>query len=336
MGWRSRIRTADGLCGAMKAPGRRSRRKAASSRLTTGATRRNDAGSSRPDAAFDHEPRSRVKKTASSPLPSPPEEEREQRIQRKFSGARRIQGRGSFLPIRAVTFDVGGTLIEVWPCVGHVYAEVAARNGIKGLSPTSLNRRFAAAWRAAKRFGYSRSDWAALVDATFLGLTERPPSRTFFAELYDHFSTPGAWHIFDDVIPALQTLAGRGLKLGVVSNWDERLRPLLEHLRLARYFETIVVSGEVGTAKPAAAIFQHAIQRLQLPPEAVLHVGDDLSMDVRGARAAGLRALRLQRGDGPRRPGCIASLRELWEAPGRAAALASARWPVSDNSDKSQ
>src|ERR1035438_1017740 len=67
--------------------------------------------------------------------------------------------------IQAVTFDVGGTLIGVWPSVGHVYAEVAARHGINGLSAVSLNRRFAAAWRAATDFSHSRADWAALVDA---------------------------------------------------------------------------------------------------------------------------------------------------------------------------
>ncbi len=72
--------------------------------------------------------------------------------------------------IRAVTFDAGGTLIEVWPSVGQVYAEVATRHGVADLSPDLLNRRFAAAWRAAKDFSYSRADWAALVDATFRGL----------------------------------------------------------------------------------------------------------------------------------------------------------------------
>jgi hypothetical protein len=57
---------------------------------------------------------------------------------------------------------VGGTLIEVWPSVGHVYAEVAARHGVDGLSAELINRRFAAAWKAARQFDYSRSDWAGL------------------------------------------------------------------------------------------------------------------------------------------------------------------------------
>ena len=213
--------------------------------------------------------------------------------------------------IQAVTFDVGGTLIGVWPSVGHVYAEVAARHGIKGLSAASLNRRFTAAWRAATDFSHSRADWAALVDATFRGLTDRPPSQTFFGELYTRFASPYAWRIYEDVIPTLDALAARGLRLGIISNWDERLRPLLARLKLAGYFETIIVSREVGSPKPSRRIFEQAIRKLGLPPDAVLHVGDSLAMDVRGARAAGLRAVLVHRTGGVGRAGRIKSLRAL-------------------------
>lgn len=214
-------------------------------------------------------------------------------------------------PIQAITFDVGGTLIEVWPSVGHVYAEVAARHGVNGLSASVLNRRFAAAWHAANQFRHSRSDWAKLVDATFRGLTDQPPSQTFFAELYDRFAAPDAWRVFEDVVPVLEALAGRGYKLGVISNWDERLRPLLARLKLVRYFKVIIVSREVPATKPASEIFQHAARRLGVPPEAILHVGDDVSMDVQGARAAGLSSLLLNRRGEVARLGQINSLWEL-------------------------
>ncbi len=222
-----------------------------------------------------------------------------------------VSRRAARPPIRAVTFDVGGTLIEVSRSVGQLYAEAAARHGVNGLSAKLLDRRFAVAWRAAEQFSHSRSDWAGLVDATFRGLTDRPPSRTFFAELYARFAAPEAWRVFEDVVPALESLAARGLKLGVISNWDERLRPLLKRLRLAHYFAAIVVSCEVGCSKPACAIFEGAARKLGLPPEAVLHVGDDRSMDMRGARAAGLSALLLNRTARVVRAGQIKSLREL-------------------------
>jgi putative hydrolase of the HAD superfamily len=150
-----------------------------------------------------------------------------------------------------------------------------------------------------------------LVDATFRGLTDLPPSQTFFDELYARFASPDAWRIFPDALPTLDALAARGVKLGVISNWDERLRPLLKRLKLAGYFETIVVSREVRASKPARAIFQSAVRQLGLPAEAVVHVGDDLAMDVRGARAAGLSGLLLKRGAAAVRTGQIKSLLEL-------------------------
>jgi putative hydrolase of the HAD superfamily len=189
-----------------------------------------------------------------------------------------------------------------------------------GLSAGLLNRRFATAWRAATSFGYSRSDWAALVDATFRGLTDRPPSQTFFDELYVRFAAPDAWRVFEDVVPTLDALAAHDLKLAVISNWDERLRPLLEQLKLASYFEVIVVSREVGAAKPSRAIFRHALRALDLPPESVLHVGDSPSMDMRGAQTAGLSALWLNRTTGVAKVGQIKSLRELCRLPDPAAA----------------
>jgi putative hydrolase of the HAD superfamily len=217
--------------------------------------------------------------------------------------------------IQAVTFDVGGTLIECWPSVGHVYAEVAARHTARKFSPTVLNRRFAAAWRAQKSFEHTRADWAALVDATFDGLVSAPPSQTFFEELYGRFSQPEAWHIFEDVLPALETLSARGLKLGIISNWDERLIPLLRKLGLAQRFETIVVSCEIAASKPSPLIFREAAQRLSVPPASILHVGDSPDADAAGAIAAGLQAVLLQRAppSGPPMPQCpcISSLREL-------------------------
>ncbi len=213
--------------------------------------------------------------------------------------------------IRAVTFDVGGTLIEPWPSVGHIYAETAAEHGWKGLSAKALNRQFVKAWQALKNFNYTRAEWAELVDATFRGLIEAPPSRTLFSELYDRFSEPESWRVFDDVRPALDALTARGFKLGAISNWDRRLPPLLRRLGLHGYFEAVVVSCDVGSAKPSRIIFEWASAKLALPPEAILHVGDSPEMDVRGAQAAGMPALLLRRRAKAAKGDQIRSLRDL-------------------------
>jgi putative hydrolase of the HAD superfamily len=195
------------------------------------------------------------------------------------------------MKIQAVTFDVGGTLIEPWPTVGHVYAEVAARHRLKNFSPEQLNARFKTAWRARQSFGHSRNDWETLVTEVFGSST---PSG-FFAELYDRFAQPDAWHIYEDVLPALDRLSSRKIKLAIISNWDERLRPLLRKLKLAQYFEAFAVSLEVGFPKPSPIIFEHAAKELGLPPAAILHVGDSPEMDIAGATAAGFQAIQIHR-----------------------------------------
>jgi putative hydrolase of the HAD superfamily len=214
--------------------------------------------------------------------------------------------------IQAITFDVGGTLIQPWPSVGHVYAEVAARHGLHGISVDSLNRQFAAAWGSSNAFNYTRSEWYALVSQTFLGLSQTPISDSCFSELYDRFAQADAWRIFDDVLPALQFLHSSGLKLGIISNWDERLRPLLGELKLDRFFQSIVISCEVGQCKPSPAIFHRAAELLTSPADSILHIGDSPILDVNGATSAGFQALLLARGPVVI-PGQLKSLNQLQE-----------------------
>jgi putative hydrolase of the HAD superfamily len=197
--------------------------------------------------------------------------------------------------VRAITFDVGGTLIQPWPSVGHIYAEVAARHGLRDIPFDSLNRQFAAAWKNLIAFNYARSEWHSLVNRTFLGLTEVPVSDSFFSDLYACFAQAEAWRIFDDVLPALEFLHSHGLKLGIISNWDERLRPLLRQLNLDRFFQSIIVSCEVGQCKPSATTFNRAAESLGFPPASILHIGDHPILDVDGADSAGFQTLLLTR-----------------------------------------
>jgi putative hydrolase of the HAD superfamily len=194
--------------------------------------------------------------------------------------------------IKAVTLDAAGTLLEPWPSVGDIYARVAEECGIGPVSAGELNRRFGKAWKAKQGFDYSRIAWRKLVEQTFLGLALKP---AFFDHLYDEFAQPRCWRVYDDVGPALEKFRARGLKLAVISNWDERLRPLLTQIGLAPYFDAIVISAELGIHKPAPAIFAHAAEALQTGPHAILHVGDSPDEDLRGAQAAGFQAALLER-----------------------------------------
>ena len=199
--------------------------------------------------------------------------------------------------------------------MGHVYAGVANRHG-REVSPDELNRRFASAWRARKNFDYSLNAWAGLMDEVFSGLTTELPSRTFFDELYERFAQADTWRIFDDVKPTLRALRERRIRLAVLSNWDERLRPLLEELELGQWFEEIFISLEIGWAKPDDRIFEAAANGLGLTGNEMLHVGDSLIEDVKGASNAGWRSQHLVRSSGNiphSKYQTIASLTELIE-----------------------
>jgi putative hydrolase of the HAD superfamily len=212
--------------------------------------------------------------------------------------------------IRAVTFDVGGTLIEPFPSVGHVYSKIAGKHGVN-VTPNVLNQRFADAWTVKKNFGHSMKDWSDLVDATFDGLVAVPPSKSFFPDLYNAFTKPGFWQVFDDVVPCLERLQAGGIRLAVISNWDERLKPLLDALNLTGFFETTIVSIEVGMAKPGLKIFEAAASKINLSPDKMLHIGDSAREDVEGARNAGYSALRIARGKPSVANEQLSSLHEL-------------------------
>lgn len=151
----------------------------------------------------------------------------------------------------------------------------------------------------------------------FLGRVRRlldggPLSDAAFARLAGHFRDPGVWAVYADVSPALEALAARGVPLAIISNWDSYLPRLLELKGLSSFFKTVSVSAIEETGKPEAEIFRRTCQRMGVEPAAALHVGDSLRDDYRGARAAGLQALLLDRRDEhPDVPDRIASLSEL-------------------------
>lgn len=216
-----------------------------------------------------------------------------------------------FANIQAVSFDVGGTLITPWPSVGHVYAEVALAGGMEQIPARLLNDNFARAWANKRTFDYSRADWSDLVDRTFAGLTKQKPAAGLFDALYRRFAQPDVWRIFEDVTPLLDRLRNRHIPLVVISNWDERLRPLFSQMKLAPYFEALLISSEIGSHKPAPDIFHQAARKLGLPPASILHVGDSRREDLDGARSAGFAAVLIERFKKPPEPDEISSLSQL-------------------------
>lgn len=204
----------------------------------------------------------------------------------------------------AIFFDAGGTLIRLTKGVGWNYALVGQRQGLT-LEAAALDRAFAQLWREMPlrpATGQPRADddkgwWRELVER----LLERvspgidPLDRdTFFEAAYGHFAEAGVWELYPEVLEVLETLAAR-FELAVVSNFDGRLRFILEHLAITEYFRHIFLSSELGADKPDPLIFQRALAVSGFAPNEVLHVGDDPERDWAGARNAGLEVFKLER-----------------------------------------
>lgn len=208
--------------------------------------------------------------------------------------------------IRAVLFDAAGTLIRVRGSVGEAYAAVAAAHGVS-VADDEIEQRFGTAFRhmpplcfpgrsLAEIPALERNWWKELVRRVFAGVAF-PDFDAYFEELFEHFADPLSWELFPDVRPALDALADRAVRMAVVSNFDGRLTRICEGLGIEPFFETIVMSGRAGAAKPDAEIFRVALQAVGADAGEALHVGDSFEDDVRGAQSAGLRALRIARGE---------------------------------------
>ncbi len=209
-----------------------------------------------------------------------------------------------------VFFDVAGTLVRVRDGVGVQYARVARRFGVAA-DPAALERAFPAAFRAAPPMAFpgvppdriparERAVWREIVDAVFsaAGVRDAFPAGAFdayFDAVYHHFADAAAWEAFPDVRPALRALRARGCPLGIVSNFDSRVLPVLEGLGLRTCFESVTLSSRAGATKPDPRIFAEALAAHGVPPSAAVHVGDSPGEDYDGARAAGLGAVLVDR-----------------------------------------
>lgn len=206
--------------------------------------------------------------------------------------------------ILAVVFDAVGTLLHLCEPVGETYAHFARGHGV--VVPASrLDEAFARVLAAAPpnvHPGVSRAVaaerergwWRERVRETFRsadGMTRFPDFDAFFGRLWAHYAGAAAWRLAAGAKQCLDGLASRDLRLGVLSNFDQRLRSVLAELGLGDRFEVITLPSDAGAAKPERAIFEACLERLGLAAPRVLYVGDRAVLDLAGARAAGLLAL---------------------------------------------
>jgi putative hydrolase of the HAD superfamily len=206
--------------------------------------------------------------------------------------------------IKAIFFDAAGTLIHLPKTVGHHYAYVGERIGLR-LDVSALDRAFASCWKqmpARPAIDGPREDddkgwWRELVnrvlDEVSPGLNELDRD-AFFEGAYSHFAEPGVWDLYPEVSEVLAASHGR-FDLAVISNFDDRLRMILEHLGVSKFFSHVFLSSELGADKPDAEIFRRVLRLSGTQPNETLHVGDDPERDWKGATQAGMSIFQLER-----------------------------------------
>ena len=206
--------------------------------------------------------------------------------------------------IKAILFDAAGTLFYLTKTVGHHYAYVGREVGLD-LDAQKLESAFHSAWQQMSRRapidGPRENDdkgwWRELVGRVF---DQVAPSLSeldrdnFFEIAYEHFAEAGVWKLYPEVLDVLKQLR-EPFQLAVISNFDGRLRLILQNLGISKYFSHVFISSELGADKPDPEIFRRALKLMRLNANEVLHVGDDPERDWKAAKEAGLLVFQLDR-----------------------------------------
>lgn len=195
--------------------------------------------------------------------------------------------------VRALTFDVGNTLILASP---RFWLLPLLQE--RGLRPRGDVRKAALeAFRfyeehhlLAKDLETALALWRAFHRRLLEGMGLGEHAEAVSAELVSRWKDPALWPLTPGAEETLRALKAQGYRLAVVSNWDATLPEILEVVGLKRYFDHLAVSALSGHAKPDPRLFEEALSALGVAPEEAVHVGDS-EADLLGAEAAGVRAL---------------------------------------------
>lgn len=220
--------------------------------------------------------------------------------------ARRQPRRGRRSP-RALLIDGLGTLVTLAPPASALRHELAVRFGIE-VSEAQAGRALAveiAFYRAHMGLGRDADALTALRHRCAEVLRDALPAdprlgAAPISVVTDALLASLRFAAYDDGRDALLAARAARARVVVVSNWDVSLHEVLELVGLAPLIDGIVTSAAIGAAKPAPAIFQHALALAGVAPDEAVHVGDSLAEDVRGAQACGIPAVLLAREPSPR------------------------------------
>ena len=216
------------------------------------------------------------------------------------------------MSLRAVLFDVDFTLARPGPDLGpDGYRRMGERYGLD-LDPALYAEARAAALASLERHPELRHDeelWFAFTERIVRGMGGDADTASDLAvEMTRAWERSENFDLYDDVLPVLGELRGRGLKLGLVSNGGREISDFVAHHRLD--VDCAVASRAHGWIKPHESIFLAALQLIDVTPADAAMVGDSVEDDIEGAAALGMRTVLIDR-EG-RQPDGVERLPDLW------------------------
>ena len=208
--------------------------------------------------------------------------------------------------IKVITFDFYNTLVKFWPPLEDIQTSSCHKMGLS-VSRDAIRRGYAKADilfnRANEEEPLSlrtperRQEFFAEYEKLILETAGVPVTVALAREIWAlAIAVPKEFTLFEETLPTLEALRGKGYRLGVITNLRADLERLIRKAGLAHCLEFSVNSVQAGKEKPHPPIFLEALKRAGVAPEAVLHVGDQVRSDVAGARAMGMQAALLDRG----------------------------------------
>jgi len=196
---------------------------------------------------------------------------------------------------RAILFDLDDTLFSLRGCEAQALQRTLDATGLLASMPAGFAERYALIgsgyWAARTADGYTQYSRAEVLELSWRDFLAHygldPSSSARLAELYwEAFCRSSALNPGAEAV--LQRLSETH-RLGMITNgYSDSQRGRLAAAGLLEVFDPLLISEEVGVAKPDVRIFDMALRHLALPPEAALYVGDSISHDREGCRAAGI------------------------------------------------
>jgi HAD superfamily hydrolase (TIGR01549 family) len=215
--------------------------------------------------------------------------------------------------LRAVVFDVDFTIARPGPDLGpEGYQRLGARYGL-ALDPARYDEARKAALATLERHPELEHDeeiWVLFTQRIIEGMGGSGDTYGCAVEMTRAWEHAQHFDLFDDVVPALDDLRARGLKIGLLSNTARDLEAFVEHHSLE--VDAVLTSRAHGKTKPHGSIFLRILELLGVEAEEAAMVGDTVEDDVEGARAVGMQAVLLDRDDRhPEVPDRLPDLRGL-------------------------